>query len=480
MISERVVAWIEIRRGLLCLFALGLVIRLVLAQYSGALWFDVSLFRQWSDRLVQRGPAQFYEPGYFADYLPGYLYVLLGLGKSTRALIGGPPSVAMLKFPAILADLGVALLALLLAARVAPRVRQAESRTGAMAAAAILLNPGLILISAVWGQVDSLSALLVLAGIYALTTGQQSIPREACAVALLAIAVATKAQAVLALPVVGVVLAHRHMAGASTLRAWSTGVARAALLGMLAIAVVVLMFHPFGIGPADIPGFYRDSGSVYRFTSLWAFNLWGATGFYRPDVGLGAVTIGGIAALHVGLAAFATATIALAARGWRSLARRVDANAVALFGAVALTCAAFALLTRMHERYFYLAVVGLAPFVGHRPFRWAMAILSVCFLLNIHFVYVFYSHHSSPPGDAWTIRPVYDILFGLAKDAWQLKALSTITALACLAVASLGWRWLDRQAAESQVAPYEAKVTDPLPSPRRAHPENLFSANNPG
>jgi len=465
MIKEAVLAWIGSRQGLLCLFALGLVIRLVLAQYSGALWSDVSLFRQWSDRLVQRGPAYFYEPGYFADYLPGYLYVLLVLGKASRALIGAAPSVALLKLPAIIADLGVAVLVYLLAARLTAGSTISKSRVAAAAAVAILFNPALILISAVWGQVDSVPALLVLSGVYVLATSRQSYPREACGVVLLSIAVATKAQAVLALPIVGVVLAHRHlMGGESTLRLWFASLARCGLLAMLGFAIVVLMFQPFHVSPTNILGFYRDAGSVYQFTSLWAFNLWGTAGFYLPDFGSDAVTIGGIAALHLGLVGFALATIALAARGWRSLDRRVDANAVALFGAVAVTCAAFAVLTRMHERYFYFAVIGLAPFVAHRPFRWALAALSVCFLLNVHFVYVFYSHHSSPPGDAWTIRPVYDMLFGMAKDAWQLKALSTVTAVVCLAVACLGWVWLDRYAAGSR----------PIATARKGLPQESF------
>ncbi len=447
MIGGRMASWIESPGGLVCLFALGLAIRLVLARHSGGLSFDVSLFRQWSDRLALRGPAHFYEPGYFADYPPGYLYVLLALGKASRVLSGEPPSVTVLKLPAIIADLGVAALALLLAARLTPSGGARRAPIRATAAAAILLNPGLILVSAVWGQVDSLLALLVFAGIYAIAAGPLGVLREACGVGLLAIAVATKPQALLALPVIAVVLARRYLVGdPSASRAWSTIVARVGLLVLLAVAVVLAMFQPFGVGPTDIPRFYRDAGSLYPFTSLWAFNVWGAAGFYRPDIGPGGVTVGGIAPFHLGLAAFAVGTIALAARSWRSLARRVDASVVALFGAVAVTCVGFALLTRMHERYLYLAVAGLAPFVGVRPFRWALAILSVCFLLNLHFVYVFYSQHSSPPGDAWTIQPLYDVVFGTAKDAWERKALSTVTAAACLAVACLGWRSLDRRA----------------------------------
>src|SRR5439155_5591134 len=140
--------------------------------------------------------------------------------KASRALTGGSPSVAVLKLPAIIADLGVAVFALLLATRLTPSGSARRIPIRAMAAAAILLNPGLILISAVWGQVDSVLALLVLAAIYVMV-GSPSIARETCGIALLAVAVATKPQAVFALPVVVVVLARRYVGDALGSHVWS-------------------------------------------------------------------------------------------------------------------------------------------------------------------------------------------------------------------------------------------------------------------
>lgn len=448
--NERVLPELETWYALLLLFALGLALRLALARHTAGLAFDVGLFREWSDRLVERGPSHFYERGYFADYPPGYLYVLYVLGKLSLLLRGESPSIAVLKLPAIVADLGVAVYAMLLATRITPMASAGRIPVGLAAAAGILLNPGLVLVSAVWGQVDSVATLLVLAGIYALATKRPSIPREMCGVALLAIAVATKPQAVLALPVLAIVVVRRLSVGASGFRTWSNIVGRVVLYIVLAAAVVVAMFAPFRVRPSEIPNFYRSASAVYQFTSLWAFNVWGALGFYRPDDGPGAVTVGGVAAYYVGLAAFAVVTIALLVRAWRSFAQRVDANAVAVFGAVAVTCAAFALLTRMHERYLYLAVAGLAPLVGYGRFRRALAIMSVLFFLNVHFVYVL-SSGSSLRDHAWTIKPAYYALFGLTKNAWQRKAFSIATAIACLAIATLGWKWLEQQRATLRI-----------------------------
>jgi dolichyl-phosphate-mannose-protein mannosyltransferase len=449
---DRFAAWLDTPAGLACLFGLGLAIRLVAARRSAGLQFDVSLFRQWSDRLVQHGPAQFYGGG-FADYPPGYLYVLLLLGRGWRALTGGAPSVAVLKLPAIFADLGLALLAAWFAARFTPNAAVRRVPIRPAAAAAILLNPSLIYVSAVWGQVDSVLALLVCAAIYVLTTGRPSAGREAGAIALLAAAVATKPQALLALPVVAVVLAFRHSrSGPSALRSWIAVAVRAGVFAVLAAVVVWAMFKPFRLGHSDIPLFYRYAGSLYQFTSLWAFNLWGAVGFYRPDAGPDALTVAGLAAYPLGLAAAGAGTLAIALRSWRSLSpeRGGEEGAVALFGAVAVTCAAFALLTRMHERYLFLAVAGLAPFVGYRRLRWSLAVLSAAFFLNLHFVYVYFSRNSLPPGDAWTIQPLYLALFGTAQDAWERKVLSVLTAAACLAVAWMGWRALERRSPAAQ------------------------------
>src|SRR3989449_11684377 len=41
---------------------------------------DVGTFQAWAERLAEIGPGRFYEPGYFSDYPPAFLYVLWLLG----------------------------------------------------------------------------------------------------------------------------------------------------------------------------------------------------------------------------------------------------------------------------------------------------------------------------------------------------------------------------------------------------------------
>ena len=132
---------------------------------------------------MHAGPSHMYSSGHFdpaaanfVDYTPGYLYVLLLLGKVSHAVTGGPPSVFAVKLPGIAADLGVALLVMALAVRVTPPNAERRFPVRAAAAAAVLFNPALILVSAVWGQVDSVLALLVLGGIYVLVSGEPGLP----------------------------------------------------------------------------------------------------------------------------------------------------------------------------------------------------------------------------------------------------------------------------------------------------------------
>lgn len=444
------------RTVLVGLFVFGLAVRLILARNSLGLNFDVALFRTYVDRLMAFGLSGFYASGRGEDYPPGYLYVLYGLGKAYGAIRGTSPSAAILKVPAILADLGVAFLAMLLAAKITPFHVARRVPVRALAAAAILLNPAVILISSVWGQVDSIPALLVLAAVLAFS-GPATLPREALTVALLAIAVATKPQSVLAVPVVVVVLMHRYLDAAPANFPSIAG--RSALLMAVALAVVAAMFAPFGISPAGIVAFYEGGGGIYPFTSLWAFNAWGAVGFYRRDIGQDAFTVAGIAALYIGLTAFLLATATVAARSWQSFSRRVGSDVIVLFGVVAVTCSGFALLTRMHERYLYLAIIALAPFVAVPVLRWALAILSFCFLLNVHFVYVLFSRNLPIARRAWTIEPLFNVLFGSARDASELKALSVITTICCLAVAFLGWRWLEEVRPERSASTSRAVTT---------------------
>ena len=63
----------------------ALLLRLVLALVTGGYPYDMSCFVAWGDKLAAEGPAAFYSEGYFADYPPGYLWVLGLVGAHPRS-----------------------------------------------------------------------------------------------------------------------------------------------------------------------------------------------------------------------------------------------------------------------------------------------------------------------------------------------------------------------------------------------------------
>ena len=49
---------------------------------------DLRLFRIWAETLATNGPGGFYQNAGFADYAPGYLWVLWGWASSRMASRG--------------------------------------------------------------------------------------------------------------------------------------------------------------------------------------------------------------------------------------------------------------------------------------------------------------------------------------------------------------------------------------------------------
>src|SRR6266542_973418 len=58
---------------------IGVVLRLLATRAPGFPQ-DVGTFMAWAEKLAAVGPGRFYEPGYFSDYPPAFLYVLWILG----------------------------------------------------------------------------------------------------------------------------------------------------------------------------------------------------------------------------------------------------------------------------------------------------------------------------------------------------------------------------------------------------------------
>lgn len=417
--------------GLAAMFAVALLVRVLIAPHAG-FYGDLRLFQIWANRLDDVGPRHFYVEGQFADYPPGYLYVLWLLAK----ISSGTPGYLLLKLPAILADLGLAWIAGTFAARLAPASLRERVPVRAMVAAAVLFNPAVIALSAVWGQVDAVPAMFVLWSLLLLFTGPQSLRREIAALLLFAIAIAMKPQTGFVFPVILYALYRRYLYRRPRAElvdgALSIGVMGASSLGLWAVSGL-----PFGLGPVSLVRFYQHSASVYPFTSANAFNLWGAIGFWRHDsAGDHVLTIAGISALRFGTLLFALGAAAVLWRAHRALGRGADEARTLTIAAAVVGLLAFAVLTRMHERYLFLSLAALAPLVFDRRLRLAYVGLSALFVLNLWYPYAYFN--SQWHVQDFHVQPWFGwILGGFTDNTWQKRVWSLgVTAIA-IAVA---WR----------------------------------------
>ncbi|MGH2372616.1 MAG: hypothetical protein ACRDIC_03945 [bacterium] len=345
------------------LAAVAVLLRFVIMPYGG-FPVDIGTFKAWANHLAERGPAAFYGAG-FADYLPGYLYVLWVIGEFHKIVrFNDPAFLFALKLPAAVADMATAWLVFTLGKRF--------GSSGALAlSASYLFNPGIVFNSAFWGQADAVGALVVLTGIALLDVGSPVV----VAILLAAGSLIKPQSAPVVIPAV-LYLVRTLSRPASGPPRWDVLLGA----GLAALATVVLIIIPFGLSPLRLIGVLRVSLGVYPYSSVVAFNFWGATqGFWQSD---------GIRWLSVPLYALGTgatllALAAVAVWAWYHPTPRQ----VILASAVSVLIT-FVLPTRIHERYLLTAIpfFAVAAAIDRRMIAVYVG-LSVVFATNLLFAY---------------------------------------------------------------------------------------------
>jgi predicted membrane-bound dolichyl-phosphate-mannose-protein mannosyltransferase len=355
------------------IIVVGVLLRLLVLRSPG-FPSDVGTFQAWAERLAQLGPSGFYEPGYFSDYPPGYLYVLWLLG----AILDGEPLRLAVKAMSIPADIGIAITAAWLVWRAdAGAVRRGHA---ILASALWMLAPGPIFAGPYWGQVDSVGTLPVMGALAFAGRG-----RWAVAGLLAGVAAMIKPQFGIALIVV--------LAAAFMIWIRRADWRPAARVLLSAGGVILILGLPFRSGPRELIDLVRSAAETYPFTSLYAFNIWSIVGdFWKPDDAYAAI---GVVLVLVGLAASCAIT-------WR----RQDVATLLAAGALA-ACAFYFLPTRAHERYLFPAFALLVPLAAVRArLLLPYVALSVSFALSLYFAFTRY-----PQNDLSAPQLLEDTLF---------------------------------------------------------------------
>ncbi len=404
--------------GLGLLAVAGIAIRVTVWPQPG-LAGDLDQFVLWVHGIAVGGWGNAYNQNLSFPAVMAWIWGALALVQPAFASVADasdPALRALMKLPASLADVGLAL-GVALWFRGRPRLALA-------AAAAVLLWPATWYISAWWGQYEPVYVLPVLLALLAARA-----QRPDLAAALLAVGLMTKPQALpLAVPFAAWFLATGGWRGA----------ARAAVVAVAVAAAAWLPFVAAG-GPLNYLRNLSDyQDAIFSVLSLRAWNPWwllqefGAGGGFVADR---TAIAGPITFRLVGLAAAGVMALVVFA----GVYRRPSTENLAM-GLAAIALGAFVTLTTMHERYAYPALVFLLLAWPRREAVIAWAAFAVAFALDL--VY------SVPPP-------------GLALPGQDVVSIAGSLVITAVAVAALRWTWRGEVGPDIEAARSSRRATKP-------------------
>jgi len=313
---------------------------------------DMTAFLLWAEGAAQHGLGGYYAAGGDSNY-PPMLYLLYPLG----AAFDGAELALAIRLLSIPFDLALGVLLYLVVAGATGR-----DRDGLVGAAFYLLNPAVLMSGPIWGQVDGMGALPMVAAIVAAARG-----RIVWAGALAVIAGLVKPQ----FGIAGFVLAGLAL---FWLRS-PDGIRRAALLALSVLVTFTIVLLPLGLSPLGYLDLMGDTFTRYPYISQFGFNPWGmAFGFGDDDAGWS-------------LLGTALAVAGIVASLWLLRWRR---DLVGLLGvSVLIGLVIYFLPTRVHERYLFGAIAFLAPLAAmERRLVWPFVALSTAAFLTVAYVAV--------------------------------------------------------------------------------------------
>lgn len=330
---------------------------------------DMNTWKLWSERLVSVGPINFYSSNYFADYFPGYFYILWLLGNFYSFIF---PEAAFMDFKfeflvktvTLAFDIGTSFF-------IYKIVKNYSLKLARIAGVLYLANPAVIFNSSIWGQIDGIFTFFLILSSYLLTEKKNFVTSSFWS----SIGFLIKPQSIAFIPVVLIYLLRQF-------KRYSF------FIFLIPIATISFLSIPF-FGPSSIFGLFnlaKRSLEVYPYTSVFAFNFWGIFDWWQSDLKTFLFTfkVWGIS-LYI---------ISLVLIIFPLIKNKIKSEVFYLASALSLI-AFFLFLTRMHERYLF----SFLPFILISAFLYKSRVLflvyffmTIIHLINLLFVYYYYQY----------------------------------------------------------------------------------------
>ncbi|MBP3324372.1 MAG: phospholipid carrier-dependent glycosyltransferase [Clostridia bacterium] len=362
-------------------FFLSFILRIFLGYHTEGFETDLYTFKAWGNILNTTKWDEIYSLNTFIDYPPGYLYILGGLDKLRIDLgIGMYDEIftLMIKLPSIIADMVTGVIIYFLGKK---RVGEFNSL---LISAAYLFCPAVLVNSAVWGQADSFTALLLLVSVILLYKD-----RVFPAAAVYGLGVICKPQMLIFAPLFIFALLYRKK------------FIKLIFGVLLSLGVILLVALPFTKNFDFTWLFKRYINTIdfYAYYSINAFNFWGMIGYNwksLPIHGIGASVLGVIGPL-----------IAVVLSGILLFKKRLSEKYFfnEKYKAVYFACPALLMFTvyifsvKMHERYLFPALLFiLLSYIFTKDKRFLLTFAGTAFVhfLNVSYILYLNNDYLSP------------------------------------------------------------------------------------
>lgn len=379
--------------SIFAVIGIAFIIRLILSVSYKGYETDMNCFIGWSDMAFKNGFAKFYTSNAFTDYPPGYIYVLYMLGAIRNIFHIADFSalgILLIKLPAVICDLITGFLIFQVASR------KLNQRSAVTCAAVYLLNPAIIINSAIWGQVDAVFTLMVLLMCYFII--QKDLPKAYFA---FVIGVLIKPQTLVFTPVLLFAIFDYVFRNGFDKKYFLNQIK----WGLSSLLFMVLLILPFGA--ENVVKQYTKTLSSYPYASINAYNIWTMFGL---NWGSQDGKFLFLSYAQWGKAVIILIVLVSAFLAWKAKNDVSKYTMLACFVIVTM----FLFSVRMHERYLFpllslmLLTFALKP---RKEFFLIYVLFSLTHFYNVAYVLFIYDYKNFNPKDLFPIMIAIFTLF---------------------------------------------------------------------